>query len=91
MEERKSFAHRTTRKGSQLVYSFLGRWIFWSVLIGTPAWFVGEKLWPHVYDKWGAPMHLYQDEVYYAVLFGDAISAILGGAAVAFVGTFRRG
>ncbi len=85
-----TFIGRTARKGRYHIVSFFGRWVLWTAVIGAPAWFVGERLWPHVYSKWGPPMGVLQDDVYWAVLFGDLVSAVLGGAAVAFVGTFRK-
>jgi hypothetical protein len=85
-----TFIGRTARKGRSHLVSFFARWLFWSAIIGTPAWFAGEQLWPHVYKKWGPPMAVFQDDAYWAVLFGDFVSAVIGGAAVAFVGTFRK-
>ena len=87
----RGLASRAARKSTATIGWFLLRWLFWSALIAAPAWFVGEALWPPVYKKWGPPMGVFQDDAYWAVLFGDMVSAILGGAAVAFVGTFRRG
>jgi hypothetical protein len=82
---------RAARSSRELALSFAVRWLFWTLLIGTPGYFVGEFLWPHVYRLWGPPLQIFQQETYQAVLFGDLVSSLMGGAAVAFVGTFRKG
>jgi len=81
---------RTARRGGFHFFSFFVRWIVWTAIIGAPAYFAGEWLWPHAYKLWGPPMGILQSQTYSAVLFGDLVSAVFGGAAVAFVGTFRR-
>ena len=63
----------------------------WRIALASMlAYFVGEFLWPHAYKLWGPPLQMFQADTYQAVLFGDLVSALIGGAAVAFVGTFRR-
>lgn len=88
---RRSLVSRTATKGSTLALRFGVRWIVWTVVIGTPGFFVAEWLWPHVYRLWGPPLQMFEKETFQAVLFGDVVSALMGGAAVAFVGTFKRG
>jgi hypothetical protein len=89
-DSQRSFVSRTATKSGSLAGRFFLRWLVWTVVIGTPAYFLGEQLWPHVYKLWGPPLGVFQDQTYQAVLFGDFVSAVLGGAAVAFVDTFRR-
>ena len=82
---------RMASKGGSIAFRFGLRWLIWMVVIGTPAFFAGEFLWPHAYKLWGPPLQMFQSETYQAVLFGDLVSAFIGGFAVAFVQTFRRG
>jgi hypothetical protein len=89
-ERKTGVVGKTAATGGSLALSFATRWLFWTVLIGTPGYFVGEMLWPHAYKLWGPPLQMFQQETYQAVLFGDLVSSVMGGAAVAFVGTFRR-
>jgi hypothetical protein len=81
---------RTATSTSSMAVRFCIRWLIWSAVIGTPGFFVAEWLWPHVYELWGPPLQMFQKETFQAVLFGDLVASLMGGAAVAFVGTFRR-
>jgi len=86
---RRNLVSRTAIGGGSRALKFVVRWLVWAVVIGTPAFLAGEWLWPHVYRLWGPPLQMFQSETYQAVLFGDIVSAFIGGGAVAFIQTFR--
>src|SRR5262249_16206700 len=85
-----TFIGKAARKGQSLLLLFLLRFALWTTLIGLLASFVSSAIWSQVYDQFGLPLSIGRASVYQAVLFGAAVASVMGGAAVAFVGMFRR-
>ena len=82
---------RAAKKSGSLAASFAWRWATWTLILGAIATAVAQSTWPIVYDQFGLPLGIGESGTYKAVEFGVLVTALFGGAAVAFVGTLRRG
>jgi hypothetical protein len=89
--EKKTLVHRAASKGRSLLVSFLMRWGVWTVVLGAIASGVAQATWPLVYDEFGLPLGIGESGTYKAVEFGVLVTSVFGAAAVAAVGTLRRG